>query len=433
MGGFRRAASAPPSARPGRPARPRGPWPILAGLVLLALLAGLAGCQSYQGEAEDRLRHAMSGEGPVVVAVVSSSSVPNLISQGAQLAARWINDRGGVLGGRRLELIHLDDEGRLPVGEKIARRLAGNKEVVAVVGHLYSEVAVPVSIIYGASGLLFISTGATDPQFSLIPNPYSLRVVPNDGVTALAMAELAHKLGLNNLVVTFQRGLNSTFYGRSLANSFSAVAVDQGLNILHVRSFFPWQEDLRPMLAPMRHEKLDGLVAIGFLPQLGELISQARSLSMRATILGSDSLDDPDLLTLPNRAAEGVIVASFFRDDLTRPATRDFVTGFRKAFAKTPDDHAAAAFDAVMLIAAACQKAGSSVPLDLANALTYHENFPGASSVYNFSPDGDPTGRWIWFKEVKDGKFVYLPNEYQPQNPAHLDGVASPKSVDPAE
>jgi branched-chain amino acid transport system substrate-binding protein len=317
--------------------------------------------------------------------------------------------------------LRLDDQGRLPVAERIARRLAGQKEVVAVVGHIYSEVAVPISIIYGAAGLLFISTGATDPQFSLIPNPYSLRVSPNDEVTALAMAGLAHKLGLNKLVVIFQRGLTSTFYGRSLANLFSEMAVNEGLNILHVRSFFPWQDELRPLLAPLRQEKLDGLVVVGFLPQAGQLISQARSLGIRATILGGDSLDDPDLLKLPGKTVEGVIVATFFREDLIRPATREFVTEFRRNFGKEPDDSAAAAFDAVMLIAAACQQAGSSVPLDLANALTYQENFPGAASVYNFDPDGDPIGRWVWFKEVKGGQFVYLPDEYQPQNPAHLD------------
>ncbi len=433
MGGSHRDTPAPASVRSGRPAWFRGPWPILALLAQLAFLAGLAGCQNYQGNAAERVRHAMSGRGPVVVAVVSSSSIPNLIAEGAQLAARQINDRGGVLGGRRLELIHLDDQGRLPVAEKIARRLAGQKEVVAVVGHLYSEVAVPVSIIYGAAGLLFISVGATDPQFSLIPNPLAMRVVPSDDDTARAMAELAHKLGLNNLVVTFQRGLTSTFYGRSLANFFSEMAAGQGLNILHVRSFFPWQDDLRPLLAPLRKENLGGLVVVGFLPQAGLLISQARGLGMRATILGSDSLDDPNLLKLPGKVAEGVIVTNFFRRDLARPATRDFVAGFRDAFGQDPDDNAAATYDAVTLIAAACRQAGSSVPLDLANALTYQENFPGVASVYNFDSDGDPIGRWIWFKEVKDGQFVYLPNEYQPQSPQDLDVLPSPEGAVPAK
>lgn len=423
MGGSRRDSLAPPSTRPGRPVqRPGLVWALLAAL---ALFAGLAGCQNYQANARERVRHAVAGRGPVVVAVVSSSNISSLLYEGSQLAARLINDRGGVLGGRRLELIHLDDQGRLPVAEQIARRLAGQKEVVAVVGHIYSEVAVPISIIYGSAGLLFISTGATDPQFSLIPNPYSLRVSPNDGVTAQAMAGLAHKLGLNQLVVIFQRGLTSTFYGRSLANLFSEMAAYEGLNILHLRSFFPWQDELRPLLAPLRQEKLDGLVVAGFLPQAGQLISQARGLGIHATILGGDSLDDPDLLKLPGKTVEGVIVATFFREDLIRPATREFVTEFRRTFGKEPDENASAAFDAVMLIASACQQAGSSVPLDLANALTYQENFPGAASVYNFDPDGDPVGRWVWFKEVKGGRFVYLPDEYQPRNPAHLDdGVA---------
>lgn len=425
MGGDDRRTTPAPKSAAGRwpravVGRLAGLFAILAGLAVLVGVVGLPGCQRYQANNQDRVRHALRGRGPLVIAVVASSSAPNLTWEGAQLAAKQINARGGVLKGRQIQVRRLDDQGRLSVAEGLARKLADDEEVAVVVGHVYSEVAVPVSIIYGVSGLLFISTGATDPQLSLIPNPLSLRVVPNDGETALALAELARKLGLTNLVVMFQRGLYGTFYGQSLSGYFSAVAGDHGLNVLHVRSFFPWQDDLRPMLAPLRKEKIDGLVTIGFLPQAGQLISQARGLSIRATILASDSLDDSGLLKLPNQAAEGVIVASFFRPDLDRAATRAFVADFQRAYGKPPDDNAAATFDAVNLIAAAAQSAGSSVPLDMANAITYMENVQGAASRYNFDPDGDPIARWIWFKEVMDNRFVFLPNEYQPQDPGQL-------------
>lgn len=432
MGGDNQPTSAAKSTARSRIWARVGLLALLCAAVAL-VVSNLPGCQGYLTNYKDRVRHASQGRGPLVIAVVSSSSAENLTWQGAELAADQINRRGGVLNGRQIQLRNLDDKGSLPVAEKLARGLAEDREVAAVVGHVYSGVAVPVSIIYGAAGLLFISTGATDPQLNLTPNPLSMRVVPNDGDTARAMADLARKLGLNNLVVFFQRGLYHSLYGKGLAGYFAAFADDYDLEVLHIRSFFPWQEDLRPMLVPLRKETINGIVVIGFMPQAGLLINQARGLSMRATVLGSDSLDYPDLTKLPEKAAEGVIVASFFHPGLERAATREFVTRFQQVYRQAPDAEAANAYDAVNLIAAAARSAESTVPLEMANALIYLENVPGAASVYNFSPDGDPVGRWIWFKEVKDGKFAFLPGEYQPQDPAHLEDASSPKNVGPAK
>lgn len=395
-----------------------GPWRPAAGagLLLLAALLLLAGCNPYQDYYRNRQQHAAKGKGPVVIAVVRSSNLRNLTPQGAELAAHLVNQHGGVLGGRKLKLLQLDDKGRLSEGEDLARRLAGDSEVVAVIGHIYSEVAVPCSIIYGASGLLFMSTGASDPELTLIPNPFSFRNVPRDDMVAREIANLAKKLGYKRVVVLFERSLYSVFYGLSLTNAFASAAVDNGLDVTHVRSYFPWQQDTRRTILQLKQNRFDAMLLVGYLPQAGRIIHQARGLGVKCCIIGPDSLDNPALFADASGSAEGVIATSFFRSDLDRPQTREFVTAFKQAYGQEPDADAAAAYDAVNLLAAAMKACGSSIPLEMAQALHYMERTPGAASNYSFTDDGDVVNRMLWFKEVMDGRFVFLPNEYQPHS-----------------
>lgn len=383
-------------------------------LLLLAAALLLCGCNLYQDYYHDRQKKAAKGKGPVKIAVVTSSNLPNLTPMGAELAAKLVNERGGVLGGRKLELLQYDDEGKLPVGEHLARRLASDTDVVAVIGHGYSEVAIPCSVIYGTSGLLFMSTGATDPELTLIPNPFAFRNVPRDDAVAREIANLCKKLGQHRLVVLFERGLFSTFYGLSLAQNFSSAAVDVGLDVKHVRSYFTWQEDVRRVILQLRQSGFDAMILVGYLPQAGHIIHQARGLGVKCCIIGPDSLDNTDLFRDAKGAADGVIVTDFFRPDQDRPQTKEFVAEFKKAFNREPDADAACSFDAINLLVAAMKDCGSSIPLEMAQALNYMDMVPGACSDYTFNEDGDVVGRRMWFKEVKNGRFVYLPDEYQP-------------------
>ena len=66
--------------------------------------------------------------------------------------------RGPERGQPRVDDHETVDEGRL-----VAQRLAGNPDVVAVIGHLHSYVTGPAAAIYDMAGMVTISPTATDP------------------------------------------------------------------------------------------------------------------------------------------------------------------------------------------------------------------------------------------------------------------------------
>ena len=108
-------------------------WPIKAAAVLVAIVA----C----GFAAPAL-----AQKPVKIGVLTPLSPPGdasagqFIVRGAKMAADDVNARGGVLGGRKIELVTEDDSGTPEKGVAGFRKLATLDQVVAVIGQFHSSV-----------------------------------------------------------------------------------------------------------------------------------------------------------------------------------------------------------------------------------------------------------------------------------------------------
>ena len=87
---------------------------------------------------------------PVKIGVLTPLSPPGdasagqFIVRGAKMAADEVNARGGVLGGRKIELVLEDDAGTPEKGAAGFRKLASQDQVVAVMGQFHSSVMAAV-------------------------------------------------------------------------------------------------------------------------------------------------------------------------------------------------------------------------------------------------------------------------------------------------
>ena len=80
------------------------------------------------------------------VAALSGASAQSgeAITRGMTLAIDEINAKGGLLGGRKLELIQRDDESSPPKGVVAARELISKEKVVAIFGGIDTPVALAI-------------------------------------------------------------------------------------------------------------------------------------------------------------------------------------------------------------------------------------------------------------------------------------------------
>ncbi|HUL01702.1 MAG TPA: ABC transporter substrate-binding protein, partial [Gemmatimonadales bacterium] len=85
-------------------------------------------------------------QAPIKIGVLTPLSPPGdsgagqLIVRGAKMGAEELNAQGGILGGRKIELVIEDDAGTPEKGVAGLRKLASQDKVAAVIGQFHSSV-----------------------------------------------------------------------------------------------------------------------------------------------------------------------------------------------------------------------------------------------------------------------------------------------------
>jgi branched-chain amino acid transport system substrate-binding protein len=110
-------------------------------LCLLAAASAFAG-----GGAE-------GGTGPVLIGMQGPITGPwayegQMAKQSCEIAAMLINQKGGILGGRQVQIVVEDDAGEPKTGALAATKMTGQKGVVASVSTYGSSICEPASNIY---------------------------------------------------------------------------------------------------------------------------------------------------------------------------------------------------------------------------------------------------------------------------------------------
>ena len=372
------------------------------GLLLLGLSLGLAACLTDIVPSTERAERAADAEGPIVIGIVNSGGEFS-IRRGVEMAVAELNARGGVLG-REIKIILHDDHTDQSRGQRIAKKLARNPDVVAVIGHVDSDVAIPVSITYARAGIVFITPGATDPGLTNYGFSTTFRNIPSDEIAGRQIADFAFEQGFKDIAILYRREDAE----RRLAEVFHEQAVSLGIDIKTRRSYFADETDFRGLLAEVKDLDCDAIFLAGALPVAGELIKQTRSMGIDAPFIGGYGLDSPNLLQIAGKAAEGTFVPSPFNLRQPSKITRDFVKRFEENFGVVPTSWDAQGYDAVQVLAEAIEQSVSSVPIVVSTTLHYLEQWEGVIGSYTFRTDGDIRGKSIFFKEVRNGKFKFL-------------------------
>ena len=141
-----------------------------AGLLAGAALVGgptLAGCGIGLEDQASAGSGGSKKKAPVLLGIVDSRSGSFAASgasqiAGAQLAVDELNEAGGILGGRRIEIRIRDDATKADIGARGARELVQQENVDVVVGGVSSAVGLAVSEACSQLGCPLVLTGTHD-------------------------------------------------------------------------------------------------------------------------------------------------------------------------------------------------------------------------------------------------------------------------------
>ena len=138
------------------------------------------------------------------------------IKLGAELAVEEAKARFKALG-FDLVLVPYDDQANPDVGVANANRIINDPDILGVVGHLNSGVAIPSSEVYARVGLVMVSPANTNPRVTDRKLPNVNRICGRDDVQGPVGAQYAfNNLKVKNVFIIHDK----TAYGQGLAEEF---------------------------------------------------------------------------------------------------------------------------------------------------------------------------------------------------------------------
>jgi branched-chain amino acid transport system substrate-binding protein len=284
-------------------------------LLLLALL--LAACSNWDYPAVARAKRAATAKGDIVIGAVWPWKGPKgRLWDGMELAVAEINAAGGVLN-RKLSIVKEDDESSLAVGRQVAQKFVDNPDMVAVIGHFNSYVAIPASSIYQSAGLLYLTPNAS--AYEINDRGYDLvfRSYPSNRSLAPFLAEFMARQSYQRVAILYSKDR----VGQAFANYFERRAREVGLNIVDRRPLRQGTEDFTGLLRDWKDlYQVDAVFMAAVMPEAATLLKQARAVGLNVPFVHHGALaDSQKFLDAAGVAAEGVLVPAFFIPDMKRP------------------------------------------------------------------------------------------------------------------
>jgi len=351
----------------------RGLRGIFCGLMLLAAVTGTA--------------PAAAAPPPIVIGLdadmsSASSQGGEAIRRGALIAIAEINEQGGLLGGRRLELQVKDHHGVPARSTDNLLEFAAADHLVAVLGGVHSPAIMEnMKLIHEKQLLLLAPWSAATPVVDngFQPN-YVFRISVRDQyagafLTTQALAKGHHRLGLL---------LEKTGWGRSNEQAIREALAKKGLEPAAVQWFHWGDTDLTPAILALEEAHADAIVMVANAVEGAVAMKAlaARPTARRLPVFSHWGVSGGRFRELAGDALQNVdlqVLQTYSFLDAARPQARTVLRRYGEMFGTSRAEEipapvgVAQAYDLVHVLALAIRKAGS---IERSKVRTALENIP---------------------------------------------------------
>src|SRR5881409_3595175 len=222
------------------------------------------------------------GKGTVKVATQSplsggQAALREGIKLGTQLAVEKLKGKLAK-DGYKVELVPFDDQAKPDVGVANAKNIIADKDIMVVIGHLNSGVAIPSSEVYREVNVVMISPANTNPVVTDRGYPNVNRVCGRDDVQGVVGAEFAHgTLKVKSVYIIHDK----TQYGQGVAEFFKADSEKKGVKVLGFEGTEE-KSNFDPIITPIKAKNPDVIYFGGIYDQAAPFFKQAREKGVKS-------------------------------------------------------------------------------------------------------------------------------------------------------
>lgn len=362
---------------------------LVALLFAFTLLVATAGCAGKQASTE-------GGASPIVLGVVTAlGSIEGADSlRAVQMAAEEINAQGGVLVGKEkhpLKIVSADTrehEAGVPVSDALMaleKIITEQKPHAIVSGAFRSEVLLASMDLVSKYKVPYITNIAMTPELGkrIGENPEKYKYIFRMGTNAANLSKylqqtyqlIGKEFGFNKVYIVTQDVMWAKGTGGTLEKWFK----DNGWEVLGFDTYPTGASDFSSSLGRVIAQKAQVLVPVFDMPQATVLAKQARAMKVPALIAGNiASAVGENTWQVLGSDLEGIVEGGVYQlgpiAAKAVPKSVEFNQNYGKRWgeelrAKLSGNGPGPSYDAVYVLAAAIERAGSLEPDAIVSAL----------------------------------------------------------------
>jgi branched-chain amino acid transport system substrate-binding protein len=275
-------------------------------------------------------------------------------------AALFLQERGGMIAGRKIELIKQDTAGNTSLARTKTQELVERYKVPVMIGPLATNEALAMdSYIRDTKVPLITTTSAATVDLKAHPvNPWVLHAFGTAPQVTFPLGDYAAKtLGYKRMAIVAE----DFTYGYEGAGGFQLAFEAAGGKI--VQKLWPPLNapEYAPYLAQIKNN-IDGIYMgfaginpLRFLKQFNEF-----GLKGKLGVLGNTTSTDEGILKLMGDEAVGVYTAGWYAAGLDTPDNKKFVVGINTANHHDPGFYTAGPYTALLIIEEALKTTGGN-------------------------------------------------------------------------
>ncbi|MDD4983956.1 MAG: ABC transporter substrate-binding protein [Candidatus ainarchaeum sp.] len=316
---------------------------------------------------------------------------------GAELAA---DDMNWTINGKKIEFIYEDSKCDAKAASEAANKLIAVDGVKYIIGFVCSSEILATAPIAEQEKVINIGASTTSPELQKA-GEYSFAMYPLDTFGAKYDAEyIYNKLGKRNVAMLLCLSDWCKGYEKPFTETFTGL----GGKITTVEYNEKGAKDLKTQLSKIKETNLDLLYTVEYNEEFTALVTQSKEMGLETTIFSPQIVTEDAIRTLGSQI-EGYYT-DVVKSDIDQSA---FLAKLKtKTGLETPeiDLTAGRSYDAMFMIKAAIEKAGTSTDMEKVKDALLTTTFTGITGYHEFDKDGVPAKGNYVIQKVVDGKLV---------------------------
>jgi len=381
-------------------------WIGAVGVCVLSLALAMSGCGK---------KTTTEGKEPIKVGAIfavtgGASTLGGPEKKTVEMLVEKINNSGGILG-RKIELIVMDSGTEPKKAESAAQQLIDEKKVLAIIGPSTSGDTVPVKALCEKNKTILISCAAAEA----IVNPvgkYVFKTPQNDSDAGRWILQTLQKRKLVKVGVI----AGNDGFGTEGRKQLAKLAPDYGITIAISEAYDSKTPDLPNVVAKLKGQDVQAVINWSVVPAQALVAGAMKQGGLNVPLYQSHGFGNPAYVKLGGAATEGTIfpagrllVAEGLDDaNLQKALLVQYKKDYESRYGEDVSTFGGHAYDAVLLLTQAIEKAGSTDSEKVRDALENLKGVVGTAGVFNMSPTDHCGLNMDAFvlQTVKDGKFA---------------------------